>query len=216
MVIAELDSSLAAFLARSIGSASQRFQLICRLAMSFANAGNHQAARTTTCGLLRPQPYLPIWQCGESMSSAYGERSYPMGAIAEAIVAYAQPLLDQTDGALDQMNRAMAVAQVCWNLAISPEGQRDAAIDKLKPAFEMTDEEFTVFRQHIILPMIQRHREMFPGMHAHSRQSSNSRQTSKTPGVVSAPTKKRPGTSRNAPCPCGSGRKYKRCCGAGL
>jgi hypothetical protein len=22
-----------------------------------------------------------------------------------------------------------------------------------------------------------------------------------------------PGTSRNAPCPCGSGKKYKRCCG---
>jgi hypothetical protein len=29
-----------------------------------------------------------------------------VGAIAEAIVAYAQPLLDQTDGAVDQMNRA--------------------------------------------------------------------------------------------------------------
>ena len=24
-----------------------------------------------------------------------------------------------------------------------------------------------------------------------------------------------PGTGRNAPCPCGSGRKYKKCCGAG-
>lgn len=25
---------------------------------------------------------------------------------------------------------------------------------------------------------------------------------------------KYPGTPRNAPCPCGSGKKYKRCCGA--
>ena len=139
-----------------------------------------------------------------------------MGAIAEAIVAYAQPLLDQTDGAVDQMNRAMTIAQMCWNLAILPESQRDAAIDKLKPTFEMTDGDFNEFRQQVILPMIQRHGEMFPGMQTHSRQSPNSRQTSKTPDVVSSPTKKRPGTSRNAPCPCGSGRKYKRCCGAGL
>ena len=40
-----------------------------------------------------------------------------MGAIAEAIAAYAQPLFDQTDGSIDKMNRAMAVAQMCWNLA---------------------------------------------------------------------------------------------------
>lgn len=25
---------------------------------------------------------------------------------------------------------------------------------------------------------------------------------------------KYPGTGRNAPCPCGSGKKYKKCCGA--
>ena len=132
-----------------------------------------------------------------------------MGAIADAIVAYAQPLFDPNDGSPDRMNRAMTVAQVCWTLAILPEGRRDAAIDKLKPAFKMTDEEFAEVRQQVILPMIQRHREMFPQMHEPSRQ------TAKKFGVVSSPTEKYAGTSRNAPCPCGSGRKYKRCCGAG-
>lgn len=39
-----------------------------------------------------------------------------MGAIANAIVAYAQPLLDQTNGAVDQMNRAMMLGQMCWNV----------------------------------------------------------------------------------------------------
>ena len=130
-----------------------------------------------------------------------------MGAIADAIVAYAQPLLDPTDGSLDNMSRAMTVAQVCWNLALVPEERRDAAIEELKPGLQMTDEEFAGFRQHVILPMIQRHREMFPGMHVRSTQ------TSSTVGVVSSPTKNYPGTGRNAPCPCGSGRKYKRCCG---
>jgi len=41
-----------------------------------------------------------------------------MGAIAEAMVAYAQPLLDQTDGSTDQMNKAFALGQLCWNLAL--------------------------------------------------------------------------------------------------
>jgi hypothetical protein len=131
-----------------------------------------------------------------------------VGAIAEAIAAYAQPLLDQTDGTIDKMNRAMTVAQMCWNLALLPEGQRETTIDELKPTLNMTDGEFTDFRQHVVLPMIQRHREMFPGMHARSKQTSN------MVGVMPSPTKKHPGTGRNAPCPCGSGRKYKLCCGA--
>ncbi|MGE5152396.1 MAG: SEC-C metal-binding domain-containing protein [Bdellovibrio bacteriovorus] len=37
------------------------------------------------------------------------------------------------------------------------------------------------------------------------------------PGLPPAPrarvVKKFPGTGRNEPCPCGSGRKYKLCCG---
>jgi uncharacterized protein YecA (UPF0149 family) len=131
-----------------------------------------------------------------------------VGAIADTIVAYAQPLFDQTDGSIDKMNRAMAVAQMCWNLAILPEDQRDAAIDELKPTLKMTDGEFAEFRQHVVLPMIQRHREMFPRLHVRSKQTSN------MVGVVSSLTKKYPGTGRNTPCPCGSGRKYKLCCGA--
>ena len=131
-----------------------------------------------------------------------------MGAIAEAIAAYAQPLFDQTDGSIDKMNRAMTVAQMCWNLALLPEGQREKAIDELKAPLNMKDGEFTEFRQHVVLPMIQRHREMFPGMHVRSKQTSN------MVGVVSSPTKKCPAAGRYDPCPCGSGRKYKFCCGA--
>ena len=131
-----------------------------------------------------------------------------MGAIADAIVAYAQPLLDQSHGSPEEMDRAMAFAQLCWNLALLPEDRRDEAIDELKPALQMTDAEFAEFRQHVVLPMIQRHCEMFPAMHDRSMQAS------KTVGAVSSSTETYPGTSRNAPCPCGSGRKYKRCCGA--
>ena len=131
-----------------------------------------------------------------------------MGAIAESIAAYAQPLFDQTDGSIDKMNRAMTVAQMCWNFALLPEGQQEAAIDEIQPALNMTDGEFAEFRQHVVLPMIQRHREMFPGMHGRSKLTSN------MVDAVSSPTKKHSGTGRNSPCPCGSGRKYKLCCGA--
>ena len=131
-----------------------------------------------------------------------------MGAIAEAIAAYAQPLFDQTDGSIDKMNRAMTVAQMCWNFALLPEGQRDTAIDELKPTLEMTDGEFAEFRKQVVLPMIQRHHEMFPEMHVRSKQTFN------RGSVVPSPTKKYSGTGRNVPCPCGSGRKYKLCCGA--
>ncbi len=32
-------------------------------------------------------------------------------------------------------------------------------------------------------------------------------------GMPDFPGEKYPGTARGAPCPCGSGKKYKRCCG---
>ncbi len=130
-----------------------------------------------------------------------------MGAIGEGIAAYAEPLFEQTDGSVSQMNGAMAVAQMCWNLALVPEGERDAVLAQMKPTLEMTEDEFAEFRQTIVLPMIQRHREMFPRLHVRSKQISH------TASVVSRPTKEYPRTGRNAFCPCGSGRKYKLCCG---
>ncbi len=131
-----------------------------------------------------------------------------MGAIAEGFAAYARPLFAETDGSEAALNRAAAVAQMCWNLAPMPEDQRETAIDEMKPALEMTDEKFAEFRKKFILPMIRRHCEMFPGLHGLSKQSSN--MFSAKPSQ----TKKYPAAGRYAPCPCGSGRKYKFCCGA--
>ena len=150
-----------------------------------------------------------------------------MGAIAEAIVSYAQPLFDQTDGSESQMQRAMTIAQMCWNFALLPEDQRSAAIDEVKSSLEMADDDFAELRQKVILPMIRRHFEMFPGLHTRSKQplhatGAGSPQTMMHPaeqlfskfGVMSPPPPKHPAAGRNDPCPCGSGRKYKRCCGA--
>jgi len=56
-----------------------------------------------------------------------------MGAIAEAFTEYAQPLLDATDGSAEQAERALTLAQVCWNMALEPEGERDEALRNLRP-----------------------------------------------------------------------------------
>lgn len=137
-----------------------------------------------------------------------------MGAIAEAMAAYAQPLLDQTDGSADQVNRAFTMCQLCWNLALLPEEGRDEALDKMRPALEMDDDEFETFRRSVVVPMIRRHQEMFPDMHGRgSMQSSRGAPAPQTRPKTPARTEKHRGTGRNAPCPCNSGKKYKRCCG---
>jgi uncharacterized protein YecA (UPF0149 family) len=139
-----------------------------------------------------------------------------MGAIADAFVAYAQPLLDQTDGSLEQMNKAFAISQLCYNIAISPEERREKMINELRPTLQMNDEEFDEFQLTIVIPMIRRHEEMFPQMH---RLISPSLRQSTGPSLQipprsTAPTEAYPGTNRYAPCPCQSGEKYKFCCGA--
>jgi hypothetical protein len=151
-----------------------------------------------------------------------------MGIIAESFVNYAQPLIDDTDGSEDQMQRAMNVAQMCWNLALMPENEREAAIEKFKSPLELTDEEFAEFRQKFILPMIERHIKMFPGLHGRDKQARLAtafgspqdrmplveRLFDDFGAAAPPPPKKRMATGPYEPCPCGSGRKYKWCCGA--
>jgi hypothetical protein len=132
-----------------------------------------------------------------------------MGAIAEAIVAYAQPLLDQTDGSMEQLNKAMAISQVCWNLALAPEAEQEKMLREMQPTLQMNDEEFEAFRSAIIVPMIRRHHEMFPQMPRWGSPAPSP--TSQSPRAHPG-KEKYPGTDPYAPCPCNSGRKYKFCC----
>jgi hypothetical protein len=129
-----------------------------------------------------------------------------MGAIAEAIVAYAQPLLDATDGSMEAMNRALGIGQFCWNLALLPKERQEETLRDAGPTLQMEAEEFEAFRRSVIMPMVQRHEEMFPQLHGRFRTDAWESD--------SLPTEKYPGTEPYAPCPCNSGRKYKFCCRA--
>ena len=84
-----------------------------------------------------------------------------MGAIADAVWAYAQPLLDDTDGSVEDVNRALSVSQLCWSIAMLPKEKRDESFRKMRPIVESYGEDFEEFRISVLDPMIQRHEEMF-------------------------------------------------------
>lgn len=137
-----------------------------------------------------------------------------MGALGEAMGAFAEPLLEASDGSEAGLNKAFALAQVCWNLALLPDEEAEASIADMQSALNMDDDEFQDFREKVIRPMIQRHHAMFPHMpKLQMPEPSKASPPPRKKAVRSGSTEKFPGTGRNAPCPCGSGKKYKRCCG---
>jgi hypothetical protein len=138
-----------------------------------------------------------------------------MGAIGDTIVAYAQPLIDETDGSEEGLNRALALSQLCWNLAVQPEESRQQSFTEMRRQLEMNVDEFGEFRRDIVIPMIRRHEEMFPLMHGQEIEDFLPFNIARrAPPVETTFDEKYPGTDRYAPCPCDSGRKYKFCCGA--
>ena len=142
-----------------------------------------------------------------------------MGAIAEAIVAYAQPLIDETDGSIEELQKAFTVSQFCYNLALMPEEAREQMLGEMRQTLEMNDVEFNEFRRAIIMPMIERHHEMFPRMHQRgSAAIPQSEPSASDPSFgarasAAAPADTQRRTDPYGPCPCNSGKKYKFCCG---
>ncbi len=137
-----------------------------------------------------------------------------MGAMAEALVAYAQPLIDETDGSVEQMQHAFAMSSLCYNLALIPEESRERVIDDMKISLKMSDKKFENFRRSVITPMIQRHQTMFAKTYSpDSTDVANSGPRRRTGPKVVSTTEENPKTDRYAPCPCDSGLKYKFCCG---
>jgi len=136
-----------------------------------------------------------------------------MGLLGESILAYAQPLIDETDGSLEDVRKAMALAQLCWNMALMSEEKQEEAIDRIRVELGYDDEsDFADFRDLVILPMIQRHKEMFPVMHDRAGNIDTPftpEELIPRPATVDSPVMR---AGRNEPCPCGSGKKYKKCC----
>ncbi|HQU42481.1 MAG TPA: SEC-C metal-binding domain-containing protein [Pirellulales bacterium] len=138
-----------------------------------------------------------------------------MGAIGEALGAFAQPLLDQTDGSPEQLEKAFTISNLCFSLAQLPEDGREALLNTLQSSLKMDDEKFDEFRRCVILPMIARHEEMFPRLHGRDfREPWQSSPSLRPRPSMAMRAEKPPVIDRYAPCPCNSGKKYKFCCGA--
>lgn len=138
-----------------------------------------------------------------------------MGAIADAMSRFAQPLIDATDGSPEALQRALLLSQLCWNAAVMPEKSRAQFLANMEPPPNMDDEEFQALKRDVVMPMIRRHQEMFPQM---QRQGTADRPNALGDLGISPPERRRPvkrfaGTGRNERCPCGSEKKYKVCCG---
>ena len=189
---------------------------------------DHRHGRIVGCSVGRSSPAVPRtrlrFAADGSSFGATSWRDLDMGAIAEAFVAYAQPLLSQTDGSQEQLEKALAVSQFCYNLAMLPQDSRDEMLSNMRASLAMDDEEFDDFRRSIVVPMVRRHEEMFPQMHRRGSAGfspsgpSPSGPSPSGPSLrasprTSTPTEASPGTDRYAPCPCNSGKKYKFCCG---
>ena len=149
-----------------------------------------------------------------SLGGACTRRDKEMGAIADGFVAFAQPLIDETDGSQEQLEHAFAVAQLCFNLALISEDERDESLRDAQQTLAMDNEEFDAFRKSVVVPMIRRHEEMFPLMH--QPDSTVALQRDPWPQMhprMEKPAEKRTTADRYASCPCNSGKKYKFCCG---
>ena len=130
-----------------------------------------------------------------------------MGAIAERFVAYAQPLIDETDGSPEQLKKALSISQMCFTLAQLPDDKQQSFLNDARQELGMDDQQFDELRQSVIEPMLRRHKQMFPLMH---RRASTGQSFDE---LGAKAVEKYPGTDRYAPCPCNSGKKYKFCCG---
>jgi hypothetical protein len=82
---------------------------------------------------------------------------------AQQMMDFAQPLIDESDGSTEGLNKALSLAMVFWNLAVTPEEDRETAFTGalLKDA----DAEVRTTFQEMAKVMIARHEAMFPELH---------------------------------------------------
>ncbi len=124
-------------------------------------------AATSSAAMATPRASAPApMALGGSIPTGTNtfRRTATMGHLAEAMSRFAQPLIDATDGSPEDLQRALSLAQLCRNLAVIPEAQREQSLAAMQPALQMTDEEFQEFKNDVFMPMVRRHQAMFPQM----------------------------------------------------
>jgi preprotein translocase subunit SecA len=108
------------------------------------------------------------------------------------------------------MDHIDAMDQLRYGIGLRAYGQRDPVVEYKFEGFEMFEEMIRSIREEAVKMLmntrINRERMLKREKVAEPVEASHGRETQKT---VTKGIK----VGRNAPCPCGSGKKYKRCCG---
>ncbi|MEA4891554.1 MAG: preprotein translocase subunit SecA [Peptococcaceae bacterium] len=110
--------------------------------------------------------------------------------------------MDHLD-AMDQMRQGIGLRAI---------GQRDPLVEYKHEAFEMFNEMIAVIQEEIVrfvyfATMMERPKERKNLVEHHSDAAAGDEEPEKKTPAVSHKV------GRNEPCPCGSGKKYKQCCG---
>lgn len=106
------------------------------------------------------------------MAADYFEAKERQGGMADAMMRFAQPLLEEAGDNLDSQQGALTLAGVFWNMAIADdEESRERFLAILMgpdgPCRTDGDRQYT---RSLAERMIERHKQMFPGLHqAHAR-----------------------------------------------
>src|SRR5664280_357874 len=83
---------------------------------------------------------------------------------AQEMADFVQPLLDTTDGSIEEMNKIFSLGMLCWNIALLPTQRRESAISETTAKFAKADEDKNAFHSMIEM-MVARHEGMFPRLH---------------------------------------------------
>ena len=99
--------------------------------------------------------------------------------------------------------------QLRHGIGLRAYGQRDPVVEYRFEGFDMFEEMVKTIQEEVITML----------MHVRKEQVLHLEQVAKpveeiSPGMGAALTKRKEKVGRNDPCPCGSGKKHKKCCGA--
>ncbi len=109
------------------------------------------------------------------------------------------------------MDHIDAMDQLKYGIGLRAYGQRDPVIEYKREGFEMFDEMIRSIQEDTVKMLLHIRKE---NVAVKREQVAKPVQASHGETVVKQPKKRETSkVGRNDPCPCGSGKKYKKCCG---
>ena len=111
------------------------------------------------------------------------------------------------------MDHIDAMDQLRDGIGLRAYGQKDPVNEYKLESFDMFEEMVHLIQEDTVRRMYQLRVEKTPERRAAAQVVSNNRTVQTNQQAARTPVKAGEKIGRNSPCPCGSGKKYKNCCG---